>query len=407
MGKMGKVVKTKICVTIVAVLLASAGCGKTPNGGNTVIDPYYLIGSNENREQLRDLFTLLAGQDNADYVNSIDSNEVNSNEVNSNEVDGNEVNSSGLNNSGADEKTFAIVREIANNLTRAKEYGKLIHFLGQRTVHYPNDPYNSYYLLMIANAYIQQDAPAVAALYFDLIIKNHPDLTVNGKSIHLACLNQLIELTDNPDQQVWYYQELLSRFPDSIDQGVTWFMLAQAHERIGNWNAALQAYQQFLRYTGTIVPGFPNAEYHARQLVHFNNSSKNWTYETLPGLLRAIKAAIDTDDPDQLKNLQAKVNFFAHSWGLGDNEYAATRGHFIDDSGMVDFNLSDFMRGNRISYANTLDSSSNATEAFLRTSGWSQYLSTWYFYFRKIYFPSDPEIHGRWEWAGIYYGEKF
>jgi len=43
----------------------------------------------------------------------------------------------------------------------------------------------------------------------------------------------------------------------------------------------------------------------------------------------------------------------------------------------------------------------------LRTWGWHQYLSTWYLYFRKIYFPADPEIHGRWEWAGIYYGEKF
>ncbi|MDR1596788.1 MAG: tetratricopeptide repeat protein, partial [Treponema sp.] len=46
-------------------------------------------------------------------------------------------------------------------------------------------------------------------------------------------------------------------------------------------------------------------------------------------------------------------------------------------------------------------------EAYLRTWGWSQYISTWYLYFRKINFPSDPEIHGRWEWAGIYYGEKF
>jgi len=64
------------------------------------------------------------------------------------------------------------------------------------------------------------------------------------------------------------------------------------------------------------------------------------------------------------------------------------------------------MQGNRIHYANKLDASSNSTEAFLRTWGWAQ-ISTWYLYFRKIYFPSDPEIHGRWEWAGVYYGEKF
>jgi hypothetical protein len=74
---------------------------------------------------------------------------------------------------------------------------------------------------------------------------------------------------------------------------------------------------------------------------------------------------------------------------------------------MAEFNLSDFMRGNRIRYETELDAGSNANEAYLRTWGWSQYISVWYFYFRKINFPLDPEIHGRWEWAGVYYGEKF
>ncbi|MCI6442425.1 MAG: tetratricopeptide repeat protein, partial [Spirochaetia bacterium] len=46
------------------------------------------------------------------------------------------------------------------------------------------------------------------------------------------------------------------------------------------------------------------------------------------------------------------------------------------------------------------------TEAYLRTTGWSNYVNVWYLYFRKVNFPADPEIHGRWEWAGIYYGEK-
>jgi hypothetical protein len=73
---------------------------------------------------------------------------------------------------------------------------------------------------------------------------------------------------------------------------------------------------------------------------------------------------------------------------------------------MAEFSLAAFMH-KQIRYANTLDAGSNANEAYLRTAGWDQYISTWYLYFRKIYFPLDPEIHGRWEWAGVYYGEKF
>lgn len=68
--------------------------------------------------------------------------------------------------------------------------------------------------------------------------------------------------------------------------------------------------------------------------------------------------------------------------------------------------MRDYGLGNRIYYDKNLDESSNPNEAYLRTTGWSRYISTWYLYFRKINFPLDPEIHGRWEWAGIYFGEK-
>ncbi|MDR2477207.1 MAG: tetratricopeptide repeat protein [Treponema sp.] len=359
---MGKRNMLRYCIAallLAAAALTTTSCAK--NRAKVKIDPYYITGGRENRESLQDLFGLLAQE-----------------------------------NSSAEDQ-FVVIREIANNFARLKEYGRLIHFLGGWTINYPGDPYNSYYLLMIAYAYMQQGSYPVAARYFEIIIKNYGDLTVNGESIHLACLKQLIELSDNPEQQVWYYQELISRFSEKIDLGAAWFMLAQAYERVGDWNGAIGAYTRYQPYAGALIPGFPNADNHAKQQVDFHNSPKDWTFESLPALLGAVQAALDTGNPWQLRRCQAKVNFFARSWEQGET----------DDSGMADFNLSDFMRGNRIQYAGRLDASSNATEAFLRTWGWSQYISIWYLYFRKIYFPSDPEIHGRWEWAGVYYGEKF
>jgi len=325
------------------------------------IDPYFLIGSRETKENLRDLFTLLAQED------------------------------------SSSPEQFAVIREIANIYARLGDYGKLIYFLGARAAGEHDNLYASYYLFMTAYAYLQLNSAPIAARYFDLIVKNYPDLIINGDSIHLACLNRLIELTGRPERQVWYYRELISRFPDSINMGVAWFKLGQAYEQIGEWNSAIQAYTQYLTYTGTVVPGFPNAGNYAKQQVDFSKSPKDWTFENLSSLLRTVQAALDDGSPGELARCQAKVNFFARSW-----EQAET-----DDSGMADFNLPDFMWGNRIRYADRLDEASNATEAYLRTSGWSQYISTWYLYFRKIYFPSDPEIHGRWEWAGVYYGEKF
>jgi tetratricopeptide (TPR) repeat protein len=353
-------IAVKLCLLLMAFMsLFAAACGKT-SSNSVPVDSYYVTGSPENREQLRDLFMLL------------------------------------YDDSSSAESTFAVAREIANNFARNKEYSRLIHFLSGRTINFPDDPYNSYYLLMIAYAYIQQNALPVAARYFDLIVKNYSDLEINGESIHLACLNQLIDLLDNQEQRVWYYQELISRFSPRIDLGIAWFMLGQTYEQIGDWPGAIQAYTNYLLYAGSIIPGFPNAYDYARQQVDFNNSPKDWTYESLPALFTAIKGALDDANAYRLSRIQAKVNFFTRSWGQIET----------DDPRIADFSLSDFMRGNRIRYADRLDASSNSTEAFLKTWGWSQ-ISTWYLYFRKIYFPSDPEIHGRWEWAGVYYGEKF
>jgi tetratricopeptide (TPR) repeat protein len=327
-------------------------------------DPYYVSGTKEDQEKLFSYFSLLSGE------------------------------------AESSQEQFSIIREIANTFISQKEYGKLINFLSARTHQYPADPYNSYYFFMIAFAYQQLEAHPVAALYFNMIVKNYDDLRVQGKSIHLACLNQLITLVDNPQQKEWYYEELISRFLDQIDPGPSYFMLGQAYEGVGEWNSAIKAYTQYLTYAGSNVPGFPNADNYAKRLVDFNNSAKDWTFEDLNALVEAVKNALDSGSSNQLWRYHAKANFFTRTWENEDAGEGGIAGHAV-------FNLADFMQGNRIRYADKLDISSNANEAYLRTWGWSQYISTWYLYFRKIYFPLDPEIHGRWEWAGIYYGEKF
>jgi tetratricopeptide (TPR) repeat protein len=341
------------------LIIVCASCGIRQESSD--VEPYYITGSRENSEHFLELFNLLKQEETGS------------------------------------EGEFAVIREIAASFAKLNDYDRLIHFLSARIISHPTDPYNGYYLLMKAYAYMQLGSQSIAAMYFDLIVKNYPDLTINGESIHLICLRQLIEVNKNPERQVWYYQELISRFPEKIDLGTAYFMLGQACEQIGDWNNAIIAYTNYLPYTGIIITGFPNADQYAKQQVDFSKSPKDWTFESLPALRLAVEDALDSGNARALMRIQAKVNFFARSW-----EQMET-----DDSGMVDFNLAEFMYNNRIRYAATLDSSSNATEAFLRTTDWSRYLPTWYLYFRKIYFPQDPEIHGRWEWAGIYYGEKF
>jgi len=357
-----KVIYFNKITLILSVFLLLSSCRFFPAGETfrQDIDPYFITGSKEDREKLTELFNQLKTEE------------------------------------PGSEEEFAVTREIAVSFARLMDYDRLIHFLSARTLNNPADPYNGYYFLMIAYAFMQQDSEQIAALYFDLIINNYPDLIINDESIHLVCLRHLINLNPSPERQVWYYRELISRFPDKIDLGTSWFMLGQACERVGDWNGAIVAYTNYLPYSGKIIPGFPNADQYARQQVDFSRSPKDWTFESLEALRRDIQEALDAGNPWVLMRYQAKVNFFARSWEQTE-----------DNTRMIISNLSHFMNS-RIRYSPTLDASSTATEAFLRTTGWSsQSLPVWYLYFRKIYFPQDPEIHGRWEWAGIFYGEKF
>jgi len=342
---------------ILTIFLTSASCVIEASW----VDPYYITGTKEDQARFRELFTLLRMEEKGS------------------------------------EDEFAVIREIAASYARLGEYDRLIHFLGGETIGNPANPYNAFHNLMIAYAYIQQGSKPIAALYFDLIIKNYPDLIINDESIHLVCLRNLIDLNDDPERLVWYYNEMINNFSDKIDLGTAYFMLGQIREQVGDWNGAIAAYTSYLPFSGTIIQGFPNADQYARQQVDFSRSAKDWTFESLPRLRAAVEDALDENDPFRLMRYQAKVNFFARSWEQMD----------VENIRMTAFNLAQFMYGNKIRYERTLDASSNATEAFLRTTGWSISLNTWYLYFRKINFPQDPEIHGRWEWAGIYYGEKF
>ncbi|MCL2276710.1 MAG: tetratricopeptide repeat protein [Treponema sp.] len=362
--KMTKKLKYFANITIKIIIIFTFTSCEFVSGlwyGTQEVDKYFLIGTNDDKEYLKELFNLLTIEEQGS------------------------------------EAEFAVTREIAAYYGRLKNYDRMIHFLSSRTINNPHDPYNGYYFLMIAYANMQQGSAPIAALFFDLILKNYPDLLINNESIHLICLQNLINLNKNPEHQVWYYRELISRFPEKIDLAAAYFMLGQACEAVGDWNGAIQAYTNYLPFSGAIITGFPDADRYAKQLVDFSRSQKDWTFESLQALRSAVQEALEDGDSARLSRYQAKVNFFARSW-----EQIET-----DEAGMTRFNLAQFMYGNRIRFASELDESSNTTEAFLRTTGWSQPLSTWYFYFRKIYFPQEPEIHGNWEWVGIYYGEKF
>ena len=298
-----------------------------------------------------------------------------------------------------EKQRYSIISQMANNYLINKDYQGLILFLTDWVENNPTDMYNSYWLLMTVYAYLSTGAEPVAEYYFDRILQQCQDLLVKGKSVHFLCLQNLIQISKTPSHKIKYFNDLINRFPDNINTTELYLRLAMEYENDSQWDQALKTYSLFLEQPDAItiqIPGEPDAYKNARHLVDFNNSSKDWTFESLSALENAVRRAIWNYDWRALDRYKAKVNFFSMSWKQDE----------LDANAQEDFSMRDFMRGNRIHVAAELDEASNQNEAYLRTWGWSNYVSVWYLYFRKVDFPLDPEIHGNWEWAGIYMGNK-
>ncbi len=302
------------------------------------------------------------------------------------------------------ETRYILINQIATRLLNSKETERLILFLTTYVESNPVDPYNAYYLGIVAAAYKDLKAVPMAVEYYQRILKNYPDLLIAGSSIHYQCLQELLKLVSDPRRQIDYYKELISRFSDLIDPGVSYYFLARAYEEIGDWEQAIRVYQKFLNYPEAEIPGFPRAHAKIREKVEFYYADKEWTVDNLEQLVGDIREALQSHNVRQFLKYRAKVNFFTMSWSQQDvSEFEEVEVSTSFDLGA----LGAFLQSSRVSADDQLDIYSNSGEAYLRTKHWNYRIPTWYLYFRKVDFKPDPDINGRWEWAGIYLGEKF
>jgi tetratricopeptide (TPR) repeat protein len=301
------------------------------------------------------------------------------------------------------ENRFVLITQIAAGLAIEGKIDREILFLTSRVETNPADIYNGYYLLLVADAYRDTKATPIAIHYYHRILSNYADLIVKGTSIHLQCLQELIDLETNPEDKIGYYKELFSRFPDQ-SPGTNWYYMAKSYEEVGEWEQAIQAYQKYIGSAVTAIPGEPRALREATEQVAFyyemadlsQHPEKNWTMANLDDLAAAVKDAILTKNISRLKKYQAQVNFFQEPWNQQP---------MVDDE-TVNYNITNYLPSSTVSVEGPLDIAANDREATLKTTGWNMRPSTWYLYFKRVDFPADPDINGQWEWAGIYLGEK-
>lgn len=307
------------------------------------------------------------------------------------------------------ENRFVLIQQIASALANAGKKDKEIIFLTTHVEKNPSDVYNAYYLLLVAEAYSDLKEAPLAIYYYRQILMNYADLLVRGRSIHLQCLEDLLDLENDPEHKIEYYKELISRFGDQIEHpAVNWYFMARSYEEVGEWDQAVQAYNRYLSYPDTDVPDEPDAARNANERVNFYNtfdtSQIDWTFPDLDVLVTGVRNSIQTKNISMLRKLQAKVNFYEGGWDqtklFGDPTGEGS------SEGNRTLDITSYLASSYPKIDGQLDIADNDREAYLRTTDWNFRPPTWYLYFRRVDFPADPDINGQWEWAGVYFGEK-
>ncbi len=299
-----------------------------------------------------------------------------------------------LPNQTGEVQRYGLMEQLISLYRNGNHTEELKLFLNQYIREYPQDSYNCYYILVLGTLYEEEGAWETASVYFNRQLTYFDDLIIKGSSIHLYTLNKLIAGNPPTLQKIDYYQELISRFPSDIDRGLILYRLARAYEEEGLWEESIDSYTKFLEAPVTTIPGEPNVYNEVSHYLKFHYSRKDWTRESLDSLVNSIKYAIYTRSSSRL-NVYKAEDFFMMSWG--QDRY--------DPFTQIPMELGYFLKSS-VWYNRNLEPGANEEEAYLRTGGWSYRINIWYLYFKRIRYPIDPEINGRWEWAGIYFGNR-
>lgn len=306
------------------------------------------------------------------------------------------------------ENRFTIMSEIISMMLKQKSIGRLNLLITTYITENPEDPYNSYYLLLLSSAYVKHEKNSFAIPYLHRIIKNYTDLDINGLSTHYTALTTLVDITSDPLKKVGYLKSLIRDHGEKVETrkrfsggiGELYYYLGKAYEESELWTDSIKAYENFLSYEDATIPQEPEAKEEIKRKVSFHYSNKSWIVNDLDTLVRRIKYAISRKNPNLLDRYRAH-DFFIINW---KSKYTDLESSFPMKSSVL--------TSMNIRAARDLDPMSNENERYLAVEGnrWSnliwQTYPIWYFYFKRIDYPMDPNIHGGWEWAGIYLGEK-
>ena len=272
--------------------------------------------------------------------------------------------------------------------------------LTQRDSAHPN---NGYLLYVVGEILREGGQPERALHYYQQVVSLYPDTIVYGQSIHYLSLLRLVEHSVDRERSILYHRMLINSFAHLIDPFTHYQRINSYYEQLAQWENLYTAYHELLNYCNTTGSACSTTNERidymdtVRAALRFHDTDKQWVSPDINLLVRNIKRALIANNPQSLLQWKAGANFSSRSAPQEEFDY----------NSQINFNVGIFLTRSHVQFSAELDVASNSEEAYLRTWGWSHRIPIWYFYFRRVDYPLDPEIDGNWEWAGILFGELY
>ena len=299
---------------------------------------------------------------------------------------------------------FLIVDRIVDIHMRNKDYNSALHSVNQGIANDISKEYYPLYFYLMGNIYSFIKEDEVAFAYYRYVVDNYNDYIYENGSVKTDIAKRIINLNIAAGYKIRYYKLLLDNNDYSLnnsDKGNYYYNLALSLESIQNYDEAYFYYKKLLLIPRSDLK-IDSIDYSSVVTkVNYYNNPDFVIYRNLNDLIKDIKRYIFSGNISKLLSIRNKHNFFIQSW-----DQKGGKGNSINtDSFLTTMIKLGSRRKNGIQFASSFEADSSNDISYLESSGW-EHIWEWYFVFKKISYPKDPEINNGWAWIGVYLGKK-
>ncbi|AYE36739.1 hypothetical protein DB313_02035 [Borrelia turcica IST7] len=299
---------------------------------------------------------------------------------------------------------FLIVDRIVNIYIRNKNYEKALMIVNQGIANDESREYYPLYLYLMGNIYAAMKEDLVAFTYYRYVVNNFDDYVYENSSVKVEIAKKVVSLNIEAGNKIQYYKLLLSSNADSIkeeDRGSYYYHLALDLESIQEYDEAYFYYKKLLSVPRSSLKMDLRDYSNVSTKVNYYDNPEFVVYRNLSDLIQDVKKYVYSGNTAKLLSIRDKHNFFIQSW-----DQRGGRGNSINTNSFLTTMIKlGSRRKNGIQFANSFEADSSDDISYLESTGW-EHIWEWYFVFKKISYPKDPEINNGWAWIGVYLGKK-